>query len=342
MITKPKKVAVKKEPVKEEEPTPAAAPAAAAVPTSAIAAVPATPGAQSAVPSTPAAPARSAATSAGTETPATPSFNDPSAFAVGNAREAAVSSMLEMGYPREQVDAAMRAAFNNPDRAVEYLLMGIPEQPQQAEEATPASAGSVAATGTIDAVTTGANTETSFDAPVEEVNLFEAAAAAANSSDLDGGADDGRVRNADLDALRASAQFQQMRDIVRQQPEMLEPILHQLVSQDPRLAELISSNTGAFVRMLEEEVGDTRGDESMEDVEGDEGLYDEGTGGGAPLGAPAATRIVVTAEENEAILRLIQLGFDRHAVIEAYFACDRDEQMAANYLFDHGHDDDDF
>jgi hypothetical protein len=43
-------------------------------------------------------------------------------LATGSAYEAAVKNLIEMGFETSQVKAAMRAAFNNPDRAAEYLM----------------------------------------------------------------------------------------------------------------------------------------------------------------------------------------------------------------------------
>jgi UV excision repair protein RAD23 len=306
MITKPKKPAA-----------PAAEPAAAP---------------EAIAPSSPAAPAPAAeqpATTAVSEAPAA-TFNDPSAFSVGSAREAAINSIVEMGYPRDQVEAAMLAAFNNPDRAVEYLLTGIPESRRQVESAEPVAASTPAATGEATATTPAATTRTHDNSG--EVNLFEAAANL--PTDREGGAATGLPFGADLEALRSSAQFQRMRELVRQQPGMLEPILHQLVSQNPQLAELITSNTSEFVRMLEEEYtrsGDDEGDEE------DEGLYEDAGEEGAET--PGVTRITITPEENDAIERLVVLGFDRNLAIQAYFACDKNEELAANYLFDTNQDD---
>jgi UV excision repair protein RAD23 len=41
---------------------------------------------------------------------------------MGSERDAAIANMESMGFPRAEIDRAMRAAFYNPDRAVEYLL----------------------------------------------------------------------------------------------------------------------------------------------------------------------------------------------------------------------------
>jgi UV excision repair protein RAD23 len=90
------------------------APATVQTPAPPAAPAPATSNAPTAIPATP--------TPAGAGTATDRTFNDPSALTMGNERAAAIENMESMGFPRDQIDRAMRAAFFNPDRAVEYLL----------------------------------------------------------------------------------------------------------------------------------------------------------------------------------------------------------------------------
>ncbi|KAK9464051.1 XPC-binding domain-containing protein [Lipomyces oligophaga] len=285
-----------------------------------------------AVPAAPApAVAPAAAVTAATGLDATPTpaaFNNPSAFSTGSARQTAIENMVEMGYDRETVERAMRAAFNNPDRAVDYLLNGIPDsilQDSAPRTETDSSISEVSET-TTSSLPVPPAAAVAAERPVESggLNLFEAAAQASQrnstptpSGGIGAGVGAGAVSGdeASLDFLRTSTQFQQLRDLVRQQPTLLEPILMQVAQANPQLAATIQSNPEAFIRLLTE------------------GLENE-------VPEPGAYQIQVTPEESAAIDRLCSLGFHRNVVIQAYFACDKNEEVAANYLFEHGHEDD--
>lgn len=64
--------------------------------------------------------------------------------------------------------------------------------------------------------------------------------------------------------------------------------------------------------------------------------------GGMPGMQPPQGGLQVTAEEMEAIKRLQGLGFSQGQAAQAYFACEKNEDNAANFLFDSAMQDDEF
>lgn len=249
-------------------------------------------------------PAAAPAISSAAATPVTPvaTGGGDSSLATGANYQSAVDNLVEMGFPLDSVKAAMRAAFNNPDRAAEYLMTGIPEGLEQAPAPSaqqPTSTGPVQATAPVVS-----------DAPF---NMFapqqpqQAAAAGASPTP------------SDFAFLRNTPQFQQLRQLVQTQPQLLQPVLQQLGQSNPQLLQAINQNQDAFLQML---------------MEGGPAAGVEGDAGGGGAGQPQQVQIQITPEEDAAITRLVGLGFERGNVIEAFFACDKNEELAANYLFD--------
>lgn len=297
---------VRKPAEKSAEAAPAPTPSPAPTPAPQVSA-------PSPVPSSPAPTTQPAATTPAPTPVAAAAGVDPlsyhsaaSTLVTGSAYEQMVQQIVDMGFERDQVQRALRASFNNPDRAVEYLMNGIPAIEEH--HAPPPAAA--AAPGIV-----GGNVGAAAQQAQGQVHAQGTAPAATPAvAPVAGGP-------SPLDVFRQHPQFAALRQLVQQNPAILGPLLQQLGQSNPQILNLINQNQAEFMRLLSEPVGQ----------QGEEG-------GNAPM--PPGV-IQVTQEEKEAIDRLTSLGFDRSTVIEAYFACDKDETLAANYLLEGGGDEED-
>ncbi|XP_067271326.1 RAD23 homolog A, nucleotide excision repair protein b [Pseudorasbora parva] len=224
-----------------------------------------------------------------------------SILVTGQAYENLVTEIMSMGYEREQVIAALRASFNNPDRAVEYLLMGIPTEPEQPPQ---------------EVVRPTAVPNPTPPAPQRPQPPPAATVAGAESGAV-------QVSANPLEFLRNQPQFQQMRQIIQQNPALLPALLQQLGRDNPQLLQQITQHQERFVQMLNEPHAGEAG----------------ATGAAEAPTAPPPNYIQVTPQEKEAIERLKALGFPEGLVIQAYFACEKNENLAANFLLQQNFDD---
>ncbi|XP_010647738.1 ubiquitin receptor RAD23c isoform X1 [Vitis vinifera] len=229
----------------------------------------------------------------------------------GNNFEEAIQQILDMGggtWDRDTVVRALRAAYNNPERAVEYLYSGIPEQAEVPPVARAPASGQAAnppaqSQQPVPAPSSGPN--------ANPLDLFPQGIPNVGSNPAGAGT---------LDFLRNSQQFQALRAMVQANPQILQPMLQELGKQNPQLMRLIQEHQADFLRLINEP------------VEGGEGNIL------GQLAAAMPQAVTVTPEEREAIARLEAMGFDRALVLEVFFACNKNEELAANYLLDHMHE----
>lgn len=345
MVTKAKAAAVALTPA--AEPAPATAEPAASQPaasTSGEAAATSVPATSSPAPDASAAAEAPASSAAVDQTAAAAAgsggdtyMERASTLSSGSILEGHIGQMVEMGFERSEVQRAMRAAFNNPDRAVEYLMSGIPETtepplpvaapPRQSATAVGSPVGATAVAPDAPALAAG-NTGPN----AQPLDMFPQGFPAAAGGAAGGGAGGNR-----LAFLRGNPQFQGLRQVVQNNPAILQPMLAELGRQNPQLLAEINSNQEEFLAMVNEPLAEGAGgagaeaaglaqmlSENPEFAAGlDDDMGEDGTGG---------QNIQVTEEEAASIERLQALGFPRNACIEAFFACDKNESLAANFL----------
>jgi len=139
----------------------------------------------------------------------------------------------------------------------------------------------------------------------------QAAAPQASSAPAAGGSNP-------LAALTSNPNFQAMLTAVRENPEILPQMMQQIQQTNPQLLNLIQENHEAFLQMMND----------------DSPLPPSG---GASSQAPQQGNqisIQVTPAEREAIQRLMGLGVSELEAAQAYMACDKNEEAAANFLLD--------
>ncbi|CAD6192585.1 unnamed protein product [Caenorhabditis auriculariae] len=201
-------------------------------------------------------------------------------------QEGMIEAVSSMGYPRSQVIAALRAAYWNPDRAVEFLITGLPAD--------------------VEGEHGGAAEED------EEENL------SANAPE-------------NFAMLENLPQLNDLRALVQQNPEMLATILQQMAVMNPRLVQAIQGNQQAFIDLLNAPIQRRSGGQAAAGA---------GGAGGAP---PGAQRVVIelTPEELEAVNRIKSMGFQvpERVIVEAYLACDKNEEAAVDFILSNMGDD---
>ena len=152
------------------------------------------------------------------------------------------------------------------------------------------------------------------------------------------GGEQGEEGDEEDDPLKQTASIAKI--LCQNNPAKLTNLMQNIQQTNPDLFSMINEREEEFKNLLEQPVNqqDIRNLKNFQRQMGLEGVGEE-QGHGHVQGTISVN---VTPEDRVVINRLKELGnFNEADVIQAYFACDKNEEMAANYLFEQKMKDDD-
>lgn len=354
MISKAKKTAAK---------APAPAPAVATE-------APKTPVAASAESATPVPTTSAAETTSATTTASTPAAAPTPVSAPAPADDLpadTVANLVAMGFPEAEVRACLRASGGNADVAVEFLMNGIPDYAQQATPNVNSSSTSSSSEplsqlrshpqinelrrlvqsnpSTLQAVLTqigqqqpdllreiNGNQEL-FLQIMNEPASETAPAPAPTSTPSTGGA--GTSAGAELGGMSPEMMAGTMGN-----PAQLAQMIDGMTPEQLNSMATMMGLSPDQLRMTAQAIGRMPPEELQNYM--NMAMQSEGAGGmmgmgGDAGGAGAGQHVLeLSAEEMAAVDRLAGMGFDRSEAAQAYLACDKNEELAANLLMDGG------
>lgn len=202
-----------------------------------------------------------------------------------------LKELQEMGFTAAESEKALAAAFFNKDRAVDYLLNGIPanlqhhaQQPAQGHPpAQPANPGQQAQ-------------------PAQPAQPGQPAQIPITQQQME-----------QIQQLIVSPEFENIRQQFLQNPQIIEQLMNFLQQNRPELHQLFSQYPQLLIAILTNQLNP--GDGGEEDDLAEEGVE-------------------LTPQDQQAITEMQSLGFTQQQCTEAYLICDKNKDLAINFLLD--------
>ncbi|SPJ10531.1 DNA repair protein RAD23, putative [Plasmodium sp. DRC-Itaito] len=282
------------------------------------------------------------------------SFNNAeSMLLTGDKLKESIDNICAMGFEKEQVKKAMILAYNNPNRAIDYLTNGFPNENININANQNIN---INANQNIN-VNANQNINVNANDNINNGSNFSNLLNTENNPLLEGNSL--HPLSSNQETFRNSTFFNAIRDMALSNPQRLPELLQMIGRTDPSFLEYIRQNQTEFLAALQnygnnindhEEHSDDNINNHLDDnldnaddendIRNDSFLQDVGQ---QILSGPNNENINIpitplNENEMESIKKLESLGFPKHVALEAFIACDKNEEMAANYLFENMND----